>query len=138
MCWNFQKNDIIQRHKYFIIYRNTACSKIDVEGNKQSSSKHLIAAAIDFGTTYTGFAYSFKHDPKHFIISNWTGDYVRIATDKAPTCVLLSPDQKFIAFGYRAEEIYKDLLEEDIESAEDYFFFERFKMKLYQTKVSKL
>ncbi|XP_060563873.1 heat shock 70 kDa protein 12A-like [Ruditapes philippinarum] len=120
-----------------------ACSKIDVEENKQSSSKHLIVAAIDFGTTYTGFAYSFKSDPKQFMTSKWTGENVRTATEKAPTCVLLSPDKSFIAFGYEAEEKYKELLEEDIESgetshAEEYFYFERFKMKLYQTKNLKL
>ncbi|XP_060589159.1 heat shock 70 kDa protein 12A-like [Ruditapes philippinarum] len=109
-----------------------ACSKIDVERN------NLVVAAIDFGTTYTGFAYSFKKNPKQILTSKWTGENVRTVTDKAPTCVLLSPDQKFIAFGFEAEEKYKDMLEENVERREEYFFFERFKMSLYQTKKLKL
>ncbi|XP_060563863.1 heat shock 70 kDa protein 12A-like [Ruditapes philippinarum] len=115
-----------------------ACSRSDVERLEQSRSNHLVVAAIDFGTTYTGFAYSFKSDSTKIVTSRWTGENVRTATEKAPTCVLLSPDKRFVAFGYEAEEKYKELLEEDAKNADGHYFFERFKMKLYETKNLKL
>ena len=33
---------------------------------------YIILAAIDFGTTYSGYAYTFKGNSNIFINSNWT------------------------------------------------------------------
>ncbi|XP_053378752.1 heat shock 70 kDa protein 12A-like [Mercenaria mercenaria] len=109
-----------------------------VEERKQ----HMVVAAIDFGTTFTGFAFSLTDNSTSIIMSKWSGENVRTATEKAPTCVLLSPEKKFVAFGYEAEEKYKQILDEDGENgkvgqeckSKSYYFFDRFKMKLYQTK----
>lgn len=92
-----------------------ACSKVKEE---RRSSDHLVVVAIDFGTTYTGFAYSFKSDPSKILASKWSGETLLSATEKAPTCVLLSPDKELIAFGYEAQDKYKELMEEDTEGGE--------------------
>ena len=34
---------------------------------------YVILVAIDFGTTYSGYAYTFKGDTSIFMNSNWTG-----------------------------------------------------------------
>ena len=33
---------------------------------------YIILAAIDFGTTYSGYAYTFKGESSIFMNSNWT------------------------------------------------------------------
>lgn len=48
-------------------------------------------------------------------------------------CVLLSPQQEFMAFGYEAEDKYSDLAID--ENHHDYYFFEGFKMLLYKSEV---
>ncbi|XP_053383654.1 heat shock 70 kDa protein 12A-like isoform X2 [Mercenaria mercenaria] len=113
------------------------------KSKQKEETGHLVVAAIDFGTTFTGFALSFSHNPTQIITSTWTAENVRTPTEKAPTCVLLSPDKEFVAFGYDAEERYRTLMLEDKESgdtsnAKSHYFFERFKMKLYQTKKLRL
>ena len=36
---------------------------------------HLVVVAIDFGTTYSGYAYSFTHDPENVhIMRKWEGE----------------------------------------------------------------
>ncbi|XP_053379631.1 heat shock 70 kDa protein 12A-like [Mercenaria mercenaria] len=113
------------------------------EENVKLKTHHLAVAAIDFGTAFTGFAYSFLDKPGQIITSKWDGDNVRTATEKAPTCVLLSPDKRFVAFGYEAEERYSTLMLEDkanggTSNAKEHYFFERFKMMLYKTKKLRL
>ncbi|KAL4230003.1 hypothetical protein ACF0H5_010391 [Mactra antiquata] len=95
----------------------------------------LVVAAIDFGTTFSGYAFSFRHD--------YDLDALKIQTNQAwhcssgqsmvsmktPTTVLLNPDKTFNAFGFEAEDKYFELAEED--KHKDYYFFRRFKMLLY-------
>lgn len=101
--------------------------------SKQESPKSLIVAAIDFGTTFTGFAYSFRRSTLGEIFtSKWSGENVRVETDRTPTSVLLSPQREFVAFGYEAEDRYTEIIGSG--EGNDYYFFERFKMKLYHTK----
>ena len=53
---------------------------------------------------------------------------------KAPTTVLIKPDGNTLgAFGYEAEEYYKNLVEED--DHHGYFYFQRFKMLLHGKQV---
>ena len=50
-------------------------------------------------------------------------------TEKTPTVALIAPDGKtLVAFGYEAENKYKELVEED--KHRDYYYFRRFKMAL--------
>ena len=93
---------------------------------KNSRSKRQLVAGIDFGTTYSGFAYSFKHEWTKIIVNQYHGgEYL---THKAPTTLLLNPDKSFCKFGFEAEKEYAALAEED--EHRDYFFFRRFKLIL--------
>lgn len=100
----------------------------------------LLVAAIDFGTTHSGYAYSLKHDYKkdHLKIStkpsSWMACSSCLETVKVPTCVLLSPRQEFMAFGYEAEDMYSDLALD--EKHYGYYFFKGFKMVLFNKGVS--
>ncbi|XP_052786827.1 heat shock 70 kDa protein 12B-like isoform X2 [Mya arenaria] len=91
-----------------------------------SNSKKLIVAAIDIGTSYSGYAYSsiddFTFNPLKITTS--TGQFMY----KAPTKILLTPDQAFYAFGFEAENKYVSLAEE--EQHKDWFYFEDIKMQL--------
>lgn len=96
----------------------------------------LIGAAIDIGITFSGYAYALKddhmRDPFRITTSKWMGN--SLLTSKGPTCVLLSPRQEFMAFGYEAENMYSKLILD--EKHFDYYFFEGFIMSLYETRVS--
>ena len=52
---------------------------------------------------------------------------------KAPSCALFSPDGEFDSFGFEAEEKYTKLAEDG--DHENWYFFRRFKMLLYENKV---
>lgn len=93
---------------------------------KISVCNRQLVAAIDFGTAYSGYAYSFKHEWTKIITQHWHGgDYL---THKATTSLLLKPDGSFFKFGFEAENEYASLSEDD--NHKDYFFFRRFKLIL--------
>ncbi|XP_060603558.1 heat shock 70 kDa protein 12B-like isoform X1 [Ruditapes philippinarum] len=102
--------------------------------NSQMTTKRLLVGAIDFGTTFSGWAFSFKHDydsdPTKAKTKHWQSKSGTLVTEKTPTCALVNPDGKTLrAFGYDAENEYRELLDKGEE--ENYFFFKRFKMELY-------
>lgn len=91
--------------------------------------------AIDFGTTYSGFAFSFiKDQGKDAIFMNmdWVNEQGG-QTSKTPTCLLLKPDLSFDSFGYDAIEKYAGLQGEGEEK--EYLFFKHFKMALHSDEV---
>ena len=49
---------------------------------------------------------------------------------KTPTCLLLDDKEELISFGYEAENKYCDIVID--RNQNEYFFFQRFKMKLYK------
>lgn len=60
----------------------------------------LLIAAIDFGTTHSGYAFSFENDYKVDPLKistnqNWVAGSRGLVSLKAPTCVLLNPRQEF-------------------------------------------
>ena len=82
--------------------------------NQQASSGSLVVGAIDFGTTFSGWAYSFldefKRDPAKAQVRQWNSGTT--ITEKTPTCALISPNGKVLeGFGYEAENKYKHLAE---------------------------
>ncbi|KAK3109141.1 hypothetical protein FSP39_023794 [Pinctada imbricata] len=105
-----------------------------------SAETNLLVAAIDFGTTYSGYAYSFRteyvKDPlKIFANVKWNtgnteGGTSTCATLKTPTTVLFDDEKNFHSFGYEAETKYAELLEDD--EADGWFYFKHFKMLLYR------
>lgn len=101
---------------------------------RKSTSSRLIVAAIDFGTTYSGYAYSFKSDWTKVFMNKWEGG--QLTSHKAPTTLLLNPDTTFNSFGYEAEKTYADIAtdgDDDGRSCTEYYFFHRFKMMLKTT-----
>lgn len=97
----------------------------------------LIVAAIDFGITLSGYAFSFvdeyMRDPLKISTQRWLVESHNLISVKTPTCVLLSPKQEFEAFGYKAEDLY--IYMTDDETHHDHYFFEGFKMLLYRSEV---
>ncbi|KAL3879594.1 hypothetical protein ACJMK2_031883 [Sinanodonta woodiana] len=98
------------------------------------ASTTLLVAAIDFGTTYSGWAFSFKHeyetDPTKIGARQWQGG--QLISMKAPTTVLIKPDAKtFDSFGYEAERKYTDLASNDNYEHKRWYYFRRFKMMLH-------
>jgi len=96
--------------------------------------KYDVVAAIDFGTSFSGFAFSFNHrDGSDDVYMNreW-GSAQGYSTLKTPTCILLNPQKKFVRFGFEAAEKYAEL--EDA-SDKTFYCFDRFKMKLHGSEV---
>ncbi|CAG2202022.1 unnamed protein product [Mytilus edulis] len=97
----------------------------------------VFCAAIDIGTTYSGYAFSSKagyaREPLTMYTSVWDG--CKLFSLKTPTAVLLDSSQEFVAFGFEAEKTYSDLLAE--EEHEDYYYFHSFKMLLYEKRITR-
>lgn len=105
--------------------------------NRKSTSSRLLVAAIDFGTTYSGYAYSFKSSWTKVHMNKWEGGH--LTSYKAPSALLLNPDKSFNSFGYEAEKNYGDIAtdgDDDGRSCKEYYFFHRFKMML-KTSLTK-
>jgi hypothetical protein len=88
----------------------------------------MLVAAIDFGTTYSGYAYSFKDSWATVRTNSWKGG--EQLSYKAPTALLLNPDLSFKAFGFEAESFYANLTSDDDGTCRDFYFFKRFKLIL--------
>lgn len=95
--------------------------------------RHLMVAAIDFGSAYSGSAYSFKDrfikDPLEINVMGI--GQKGLESLKVPTVLLLNPDREFVAFGFEAESKYSELLQNDPDEAQTWYYFSRFKMQLY-------
>ncbi|KAL4239421.1 Heat shock 70 kDa protein 12A [Mactra antiquata] len=98
----------------------------------KSHCTRLLVAAMDFGTTYSGYAFSFRDKPLDIQTNpNWHAGSEKLISLKNPTCVLLKPNKEFHSFGFEAENKYGDLAEDD--EHHGWYFFRRFKMALYET-----
>jgi len=98
------------------------------------TDKCIIVAAIDFGTTYSGYALSFKKTPTQIQTNQgWNAGSEKLISHKAPTCVLVKPNKQFDSFGFEAENKYVDLMEDG--EHEGWMFFRRFKMILHKGEV---
>lgn len=97
----------------------------------------LLVAAIDFGTTFSGYAFSllheYKKDPLKILANTWTSGVGSLVSLKTSTCVLFDSTGKFHSFGYEAEEKYSNLALDD--EHHDWYFFRRFKMMLFSKTV---
>ncbi|XP_027880055.1 heat shock 70 kDa protein 12A-like [Xiphophorus couchianus] len=90
--------------------------------------------SIDFGTTYSGYAFSLASreeevDPH---VKFW-GEEIGLETPKAPTCILFDEHQQFVSFGYKAKQTS---LKTSGKDGRAMFFFDCFKMSLYGKKVT--
>ena len=108
-----------------------------VNDKRESNPTYTMVAAIDFGTTYSGYAFSFKSTPDEVRMNKNWGASLGQQSLKTPTCVLLNPQGEFVAFGFQAEKQYGEVLETD-EYGGSWCLFRHFKMVLHQEKVSSL
>lgn len=104
----------------------------------QKKGDHLLVAAIDFGTTYSGYAFSMRHefktDPlKIHANQAWNSGGRALLSLKTPTCLLLNDRKELDSFGYEAENKYADIVMDD--EQDNYYYFHRFKMNLHNNTV---
>uniref|UniRef100_A0A3Q1F679 Uncharacterized protein n=1 Tax=Acanthochromis polyacanthus TaxID=80966 RepID=A0A3Q1F679_9TELE len=112
------------------------CSKSHVQNEilffSNSSDSYIIA--IEFGTTFSGYAYSMtpREEEADPYIKYW-GEEVGKETPKTPTCILFNEQEEFLKFGYEAKLVYGKMRGEE---ARKNFFFNCFKMSLYGKKAT--
>lgn len=110
----------------------------EVEDESHSAKVKLVHAAIDIGTTYSGYAYMFKHDhaKKTNIIhaNRWMNSTQAQMNVKTPTCLLLHSDKSLHSFGHTARDAYAEFCLD--KSNTEYYFFWTFKMSLHQDTVN--
>lgn len=97
----------------------------------------IIVAAIDFCTTFSGYAVSFLHgykrDPLKILANTWTAGVGNLVSLKTSTCVLFYSTQQFHSFGYEVEEMYSNLALDN--EHHDWYYIRRFKLILYSKTV---
>ena len=118
-----------KQHNRCSALSDDAQTSIRIEPNKQTA-----VVAIDFGTTYSGYAYAFTSDPNniHVMGHRLCGRRREGYGTQQPTVLLLTSEGQFHSFGYEAQEYYHDLDEYD---AVNWLYFEKFKMELHSRKV---
>ncbi|PNJ65496.1 HSPA12A isoform 3, partial [Pongo abelii] len=100
----------------------------DTDSNVSEQQSFLVVVAVDFGTTSSGYAYSFTKEPECIhVMRRWEGGDPGVSNQKTPTTILLTPERKFHSFGYAARDFYHDL---DPNEAKQWLYLEKFKMKL--------
>ncbi|XP_045189727.2 heat shock 70 kDa protein 12A-like [Mercenaria mercenaria] len=93
----------------------------------------FLVAAFDFGTTYSGYAFSFRDRPLSIKTnSGWNAGSQRLISQKTPTCVLVNPEKEFDSFGFDAENKFADLAEDD--RHKEWLLFRHFKMSLHKSQ----
>ena len=98
------------------------------------SPGHFVIVAIDFGTTFSGYAFSFTRDPDSIhMMRKWEGGDPGVINQKTPTSLLLTPEGKFHSFGFSARDNFHDL---DYQESKRWLYFEKFKMTLHYNSVS--
>ncbi|KAL3878899.1 hypothetical protein ACJMK2_031225 [Sinanodonta woodiana] len=102
---------------------------MSAKGNK------LLVAAVDFGTTYSGYAFVFKDEDYGSIIANSVWSSGNLQSLKCPTCVLFNPYGVFDSFGYEAENKYSDLAQDNEHRM--WYYFQRFKLILYGKQITR-
>ena len=102
---------------------------------------YLLVAAIDFGTTYSGYALSsrddLKKDPLKIVANQaWNAGSQKHLSLKTLTCLLLDNKEELVSFDYEAENKYSDIVIERKQN--EYLFFHHCMMQLYKNKVNNL
>ena len=96
---------------------------------------HFVVVAIDFGTTFSGYAFSFTRYPDAIhMMRKWEGGDAGLINQKTPTTLLMDPTGKFHSFGFSARNFFHDL---DLQESKKWMYFEKFKMTLHYNAVSR-
>uniref|UniRef100_A0A3Q2R2E8 Heat shock 70 kDa protein 12A n=1 Tax=Fundulus heteroclitus TaxID=8078 RepID=A0A3Q2R2E8_FUNHE len=90
--------------------------------------------AIDFGTAFSGYAFNItpSGEESEIYLKRWGMEHGE-DTPKTPTCILFGENEEFLKFGYEAKSAYINMRSE---AAKKHYFFEDFKMKLYDKNCS--
>ncbi|XP_078341043.1 heat shock 70 kDa protein 12A-like isoform X2 [Crassostrea virginica] len=103
-----------------------------------ATKNYLLVAAIDFGTTYSGYAYSsredFEKERTKAYLKQWVDPGSSMMYNKTSTCILFDESVNFSKFGFEAEAKYLDLIMDN--EHRTWYFFRRFKMTLYDKQSS--
>nr|XP_022299846.1 heat shock 70 kDa protein 12A-like [Crassostrea virginica] len=103
-----------------------------------ATKNYLLVAAIDFGTTYSGYAFSsredFQREPTKAYLKQWVDPSSSMMYNKTSTCILFDESVNFSKFGFEAEAKYQDLIMDN--EHKTWNFFRRFKMTLYDKQSS--
>uniref|UniRef100_A0A4W6FIT4 Heat shock protein family A (Hsp70) member 12A.2 n=1 Tax=Lates calcarifer TaxID=8187 RepID=A0A4W6FIT4_LATCA len=93
------------------------------------SNKKKYVTPIDFGTAYSGYAYTVMSEEQEIdpVLKRW-GKELGLDTPKTPTCILFNEEEEFLKFGYEAKAAYVNMRGGE---ATKHHFFESFKMALY-------
>ncbi|WAR12253.1 HS12A-like protein [Mya arenaria] len=104
-----------------------------------ADTDYFMIAAIDFGTTYSGYAFQLtsEYDPKNptkkiLCPQAWNEGPTKLTSMKTPSCLLLDNNKDLDCFGYMAEDKYADLCMDG--DNHNFYFFRRFKMELHDTQ----
>lgn len=114
---------------------NNPETKEGTEENKEiEPENYIFVAALDFGTSYSGYAFSSRAD---FAVNpllihtnqEWIAGGTTLTSMKTPTSILIKKDGSFLAFGFEAEDRFYSAMTN--EQREEVMLFRRFKMKLH-------
>lgn len=115
---------------------NDTTVNTDISDTKNNNDFSLVAA-IDFGTTYSGYAFlsrdEYSRNPMSVTAKMWSSPNYNSL--KTPTSILFDCHKQFHSFGFEAESKYLHLLEDEDGDADDWYYFTHFKMILYQNTV---
>uniref|UniRef100_UPI003AB09E7B heat shock 70 kDa protein 12A-like n=1 Tax=Centroberyx gerrardi TaxID=166262 RepID=UPI003AB09E7B len=91
--------------------------------------------AIDFGTAYSGYAFSVSPRQAQIqpTVPSWGKEH-GFETLKTPTCILFNENEEFLKFGYDAKMAYTKMRSEE---AKKNYLFENFKMALYGKQLNR-
>ncbi|XP_041272562.1 heat shock 70 kDa protein 12A-like [Onychostruthus taczanowskii] len=96
------------------------------------ASQPVFVVAIDFGTSYSGYCFSLASGADQIRQVYWGAEH-GVKTPKMPTSILFNQKREFKYFGYDAVMKYKSL---PSSQADSWYFFQNFKMQLYNTNVT--
>ena len=105
-------------------------------GGTDDDQYYKCVAAIDFGTTFSGYAFSFPSEKENIHVKDDWGTHAGIERAfKAPTCVLTTDSGNcgaFLSFGYEAYQMYRRRKPKE---AQNHCFYTNYKMHLHKTSV---
>ncbi|XP_071947074.1 uncharacterized protein [Antedon mediterranea] len=95
----------------------------------QFTTTYKVVIAIDFGSTFSGYAYCFPTNPEEiFVMRKWQGGDPGVWNTKMPSTLLLTPEGEFHSFGFVARDFYHDM---EHKEAQKWLYFDNFKMPLH-------
>ncbi|XP_069123377.1 heat shock 70 kDa protein 12A-like [Argopecten irradians] len=95
----------------------------------------VVVVAIDFGTSYSGYAFSFRsefkksNESREIFRNSWSSGMAGNLSLKAPTVALFDPNKEFHSFGYEAQKQFSNLTE--YKEHKEWYYFSKFKMQLF-------